>query len=151
MTSYFDARSADGPGLYQWLQTKGLLELVNQSDTDGRRARCWRDGAMAEFHMVDKVLTRCHVHPIDIPDGLWRDLRASDGPLVERRCKKCSRRFVTPGTSLKVFCSTSCRDRAAPRVSFCGQCGVRMVKAHGGSAKKWCSSYCRSVGNRKAA
>jgi hypothetical protein len=69
--SWQDARWADASGLVDWLDTKVTTRVIGE--TNARRVRFWRkDGGLADFYALDRILTAAGLHPSDVPEHLWR-------------------------------------------------------------------------------
>lgn len=74
--SWTEARAAEGPGLYDWLERVGLLELARSDDSNTRTLHRWRNGAWADFYCVDRLLIGLGLHPSAVPQELWSALSA---------------------------------------------------------------------------
>jgi hypothetical protein len=76
--SWQDARWADASGLVDWLDTKVTTRVIGE--TNARRVRFWRkDGGLADFYALDRILTAAGLHPSDVPEHLF------GGPITRGR------------------------------------------------------------------
>ncbi len=69
--SWQNAKAADGPALYRWLEVRGELDRARFV---GQRAILrWERGGQAKFEAVDRVLTALGRHVSELPDDIWRE------------------------------------------------------------------------------
>ncbi|MCA1681442.1 MAG: hypothetical protein LC777_22090 [Actinobacteria bacterium] len=93
---YGDARGADAAGLAAWLEHTGALETSDRrrrelSPRVRRRLAAWRTGGIADFHSVDRTLCELGLHPLEIPERLWRaEGRAEAGEQARRHARKAA-------------------------------------------------------------
>ena len=93
---YSDARGADAAGLAAWLEQTGALETSDRrrrelSPRVRRRLASWRTGGIADFHSVDRTLCELGLHPLEIPERLWRgNARAKAGEAARRHARKAA-------------------------------------------------------------
>ncbi len=68
-----NAQHADGPELAAWIQEKLKDSPEGRgNDSLSRSIRKWAAGGRAEFHSVDRWLTRAGLHPSEAPEHVWR-------------------------------------------------------------------------------
>jgi len=94
IVDYSEARGADAAGLVAWLEQTHALETSDGrprelSPAVRRRLSSWRTGGIADFHGVDRTLCELDLHPLEIPEALWRaQVRSQSGEGVRRRARK---------------------------------------------------------------
>ena len=94
IVDYSEARGADAAGLVAWLEQSHALETSDGlprelSPAVRRRLSSWRTGGIADFHGVDRTLCELGLHPLEVPDELWRaQARGHTGEEMRRHARK---------------------------------------------------------------
>ncbi|MBA2644347.1 MAG: hypothetical protein H0U80_02760 [Solirubrobacterales bacterium] len=94
LVDYSEARGADAAGLVAWLEQTHALETSDGrprelSPAVRRRLSSWRTGGIADFHGVDRTLCELGLHPLEIPEELWRSAaRGHTGEGVRRHARE---------------------------------------------------------------
>lgn len=140
------AQSAYGPAVARWFDTRWKGKMP---DALQRRISEWRDGAMADFWVVDKWLAQCGFHVSELPEETWREEIAtglghgqSIEDIPERHCQVCgksiSKRQAGSGKSKGAaqyrrakYCSRECQTEAKrdeKQGRACAQCGKEIPR-----------------------
>lgn len=91
--SWQTAKGCDGPGFFAWLEVHHLVEPLRRDESFARRLWEYRNGGVADFYVVDKMLTRLGYHVQDVPDELWLDRnRRGSGEVTADRKLRLDRR-----------------------------------------------------------
>lgn len=81
-------RYLDGPKFAEWISPRLKAELQGVDKPSYLRWACnlqrriayWREGQSADLYLIEPYLFTLGIHPLEIPDELWRGDSPKEGP-----------------------------------------------------------------------